>query len=431
MATLRAGRLLRTSLAIAQSEHAEQVLALGMRITSAALGYLIIACAARVLPVEGFSDFALMLAIAAMFGALGTLGQETWLLRTLPVLCADAMRGYRHALRRSGSVTLAGLALFAGLAALYGGISFQASAPILLVLIALLVLASGTADYLFAVQRGSGSVLGAVFAREIAWKVVLAAAIAGFLLAGTIASITTLAACYLLGMVATIAISSAFVTRRWLAAPQTGSASSERGGAFSYFLLNLIGQAGTQLDVIILGAMAFVNPVQLGAFYAAQRTIQVLYILPYGASITSAPRVPMAWRAGNLREITRLSRQISRGIAGIIFLIFLALLAFRSEIMNLFKPEFVEFGFLLPLLAVAPLASASGGLHNIVPAMCGLEKQYSALRLTTILVFFLVKMAAALDQSLMFFVLASVAEGLVVPLLGVLLVRIRLKFWIL
>lgn len=437
MTPVAGSALARLGARLRHPERIQQFVALGIRVLSAGIGYAILAAAARVTALADFSDFALVMAATAMFGAIATLGQETMLLRRLPLVCADGHIGYRQLLRRSGTIVMVGLAGFAIAAMLYGHHSFSSRDPLLLPLTGSLVMLSGAAELLFSIQRGSGSVLGAVFRRELVWKIILLGVIATLFVLHRKVGVTTLAFWYLVGTAAAVTLSVAFVAGVWRRAPAAGIAArtGPRDNAFAFFLLNFIAQAGTQLDVLVLGAMTAVPPVQLGACFAALRTIQVLYILPYGASITSAPRVPLAFAQGDTAEIKRLSRQISREVAGVVLVLTVLAFVFRVQILGSFRPEFAPYALLLPLLALGPLASAMGGLHNIVAPMCGMERAYSRWRLGIILAFFAAKLAvakfaAASPHLLMLFAGCGVSEAITVVVVGVMMARRKLGVWI-
>ncbi|WP_375397601.1 lipopolysaccharide biosynthesis protein [uncultured Sphingomonas sp.] len=409
-------------------EQIEQWAALILRVISAGLGYGILALAARVTEsLHAFSDFALVMAATALFGAVATMGQETLLLRRLPVIQADGLVGYRPAILRSARIVTVGLAVFALLAMVYGAASFDRPDLQLIVLTGLLVVGSGSAELFFAIQRGGGHVLGPVFRREIVWKLVLFLAAAGLLLAGRRVGAATLAGWYLVGIVAAVVLSLAAIARVWWRAPGGGAeGAGEQGGAVAFFLLNFIVQAGTQLDVLVLGLAANIPAAQLGAFYAAQRTIQILYILPYGASMTAAPRLPLAWATRDRAEIARLSRQVSRSVALVVAALALAAFVFRDEIMAIFRPEFVPYAALLPILALSPLLSALGGLHGQVASMCGLEGTYARWRFAILIVFLAAKLLVAHEGSLILFACVSATEALAITLAGVLLAWRRL-----
>lgn len=409
-----------------------QMVVLGMRIFSAGLGYLILALSARALNTNGFSDFAIILATAGLFGPIAVLGQDSLLLRQLPISCAHHYQGYRDILRKSAAIALPGITAFAMGALLYGYIALSTSSTLLLALLALLVAANGTVEFLFGAQRGSGSVLGAVFNRELAWKLVLFVPLVAAVLFHMSLSVTAIAAWYLAGLVLAAVFALAYLRRHW-----TNAAKAPADAAYSFpevnrrslFLITLINQAGTQIDIVILGAVTAINSVELGAFFAAQRTIQILYILPYGASMTSAARLAPAWSRGDIKEIAHLSRQISRGTGALVLVIAVLLTVFRVETMTLFRPEFATFAAVLPVLCIGPVASSLGGLHNVIPAMCGMETEYSRLRMSITAIFTIAKVLAAWQGSLVTFAVLTACEAVVTTIAGTILVRRRLGVW--
>ena len=414
-------------------ERIEQSTALFMRICGAGLGYIIIALAARATTTQGFGDFVLLMSSAALFGGVATIGQESILLRDLPLVVARGNHGFRPLLKRCLIIAGAGLLFFAAVGMLYGYHALRSSDFEILLLLGGLVVMSGLNELNFAIQRGCGHTLPAVFAKEIAWKLILAAGLVAIVFGHAHPSATLLGWLLLLAYLVPIAISAAFVVRTWFRTPKGGpTALSEypKPSGLAFFALNFISQAGTQIDILVLGIMSSVSSVELGAYYAAQRTIQILYLLPYGAAITSAPLIPLAYSEQNPREIVRLSRQISRGVGSIVVFLSVVLLIFRTEIMSIFRPEFAEYAILLPVLALGPLVSAIGGLHSLVAPMCGMEREYSRARICIIAAGTAAKIVLASQGLLLGIALFNAFEAIVTAAVGVLMARRRLGVWI-
>jgi len=419
---------------LATRERVEQLAALMMRICGAALGYIIIALAARATTTQGFSDFVLLMSSAALFGTVATIGQESILLRDLPLVTASGSHAFRPLVWRSIRIAGGGLLFFALIGVFYGYHSFRSPDAEMLALLASLVIMSGWNELNFAVQRGCGHTLPAVFVKEIAWKLILAAGLAIVVLFKTHTNVTVLGWLFLVALVVPIAISSAFLVRHWRHAPQTGAGTLPelpKPSGWAFFALNFISQAGTQVDILVLGFMTTtVSSLELGAYYAAQRTVQILYLLPYGAAITNAPRIPLAFSEHNPREIARLSRQISRTVSSAVVLAALVLFFFRTQIMSLFRPEFAEFAILLPALALGPLASAIGGLHSLVAPMCGLEREYARARMIIFAIGTVVKIGLASQGWLLELALFNAFEAIVIAAVGVLMARRLTGVWI-
>ncbi len=420
---------------IATRERVEQSAALMMRIGGAGLGYIIIALAARATTTQGFSDFVLLMSSAALFGTVATIGQESILLRDLPLVTASSSRAVYPLVWRSIRIAGGGLLLFALIGVFYGFHSLRSPDAEILALLASLVIMSGLNELNFAVQRGCGHILPAVFVKEVAWKLILATGLAIVVLCKTHTNVTVLGWLFLLALVVPIAISSALLVGRWRRhAPETGAGTLRelpKPSGMAFFALNFISQAGTQVDILVLGFMTTtVSSLELGAYYAAQRTVQVLYLLPYGAAISNAPRIPLAFSEHNPREIARLSRQISRTISSAVVLSALVLFFFRTPIMSLFRPEFAQFAILLPALALGPLASAIGGLHSLVAPMCGLEREYSRARMIIFLMGTAAKIGLASQGWLLELALFNAFEAVVIAAVGVIMARRLIGVWI-
>ncbi|PWC26570.1 hypothetical protein CR165_22485 [Pseudoroseomonas aestuarii] len=399
------------------------MLALGMRFLSAGLGYLLFALAARVTDVAGFNDFALIFAAVGLFGPVATLGQDQQMLRVLPILQKHGQVGYRKALRRAARMVGLGVILCTAAAGLYGWMSLADPSASVLCFLAVLVVANGLTEFLFGADRGSGSVLGAVAAREILWKLVLLVPMAVLWFLAVEVSAATLAAFYALGLAASLALFLFSIARWWRRAPPERdgeTAAAVPGSSVALLLLSLVSQAGVQVDTLVLGIAAGFQGAELGAYFAAQRLTQLLYFIPFGVNMTNAPRIPVAWAQGDVREIVRLSRQASRGMGAAVLLVALVLVLFREEAMSLFRPEFAAFSLVLILLSASPVVAALAGMNHVIPAMCGGEVGYARARIVVFLMALAAKLVAAWAASLLAVAAINVLEAVAIGAVGVL-----------
>lgn len=428
---LPAGLRVRLQSVLGDRERRGQLVALFMRLLGAALGYAMLTLAARTLSLAGFSDFALLVAASGLFSAVATLGQDTVLLRDLPVALAGRTGAHRRVMIHAAKVAGLGAALAAFAACAYAAHALTSRSLWLVAMAGLLVAVNGAAEMMFAVQRGAGAVQRAVFYREVLWKLTPVLGL-GMVWAGAHQT-TALGASglYLGGLLLSVALGVVFLARLWrprdeTEGPEDADARPCSGGA-AFFLINLVAQAGVQVDVLILGGLAAVDPVMLGAFYAAQRTTQLFWMIPYGASITAASQIPLAWAQGQPQVIARLSRQLSRTLLPVLLILTAAAWIWRHEIMGLYRPEFAEHAGLLAILALPAVISAAGGLHNVIPPLCGQERVYSALRAAIAVCFWGVKYLVALKGDLYAFAWTGVVEALLVTALGVALSARRLR----
>jgi O-antigen/teichoic acid export membrane protein len=407
-------------------------MAFGMRVASAGLGYLIFALAARVTDVAGFNDFALIFAATSLFGPVSALGQDQQMLRVLPVFKEHGQVGYRTAISRAARTVSLGVLIFALLAAAYGWVSLGVPSPSVLWLLAALVVANGATEFLFGADRGSGSILGAVAAREIVWKVVLICPMAVLWLLGLQETPATLALFYLLGLCVSLLFTLSRVLRRWRKAPlsQKGDAAGAATASSSaLFVLALVSQAGVQIDTLVLGIASTFEGPELGAYFAAQRLTQILYFLPFGVAMTNAPRIPVAWMRGDVSQILQLSRQVSRGMGTLVLVAAVALTFFGAEALGLFRPEFASYWPVLALLSVSPVIAALSGMNHVVPTMCGGELGYAKWRVGIFLAATAAKIAAASLNSVSAMAAVNILEAAAVAAAGILSTRRLLGRW--
>ncbi|CAN7418452.1 hypothetical protein LJR219_002680 [Phenylobacterium sp. LjRoot219] len=425
------GRLARLRSRLADRAGREQLVALGMRLLGAALGYAMLTLAARTLSLADFADFALLVAASGLFSAVATLGQDTLLLRDLPVALDARTGAHRRLMVHAGRVASLGALLAALGACAYAAHALNSGSLWLIAMAGLLVAANGAAEMMFAVQRGAGAVQRAVFNREVLWKLFPVLGLALLWAGAGRATALGASGLYLAGLLLSVVLGAAFAKGLWRRPGETDTTADADGrpssGGGAFFLINLVAQAGVQVDVLILGALAAVDPVMLGAFYAAQRTTQLFWMIPYGASITAASQIPLAWAQGQREAIARLSRQLSRTLFPLLLTLAAAAWIWRREIMGLYRPEFAEHAGLLAILALPAVISAAGGLHNVIPPLCGQERIYSALRAAIAVSFWGVKYLVALSGDLYAFAWTGVAEAVVVTAMGVILSARRLR----
>lgn len=406
--------------------------AFGMRIAAAAMAYLTFALIGRVTDVEAFSHFALVFSAVGFFGPVSTLGRDSMLLRNLPAISAAGDRGWHELVARCGRFLLLGIGLWGSVALAFGLTVLGTAEPALVLLLVALTASNGALEFLFAVQRGCGSVLRGVFSREILWRVVLLLCIGALWLTQGSASATALASAYLIALLSSMMAFLAYVVPRWIRArraPPSDAPFQTRASAGAFFGLNLLGHAAPQIDTLLLGlTVAQVGP-EIGAYFCAQRIVQILHFFAYGIAVTVTPRVPLAWQRGDTAEILRLSRQVSRGAGACVLLLSAGLVLFSSPLLGLFKPEFAVFGSLLAILAIGPVIGTLGGLHTVIAPMCGEEVLYFHLRFGVTAIATALKVTAGLHGSITLFAAISATEAALIAVIGVLLARRRLGAW--
>ncbi|MFC7738421.1 lipopolysaccharide biosynthesis protein [Roseomonas sp. GCM10028921] len=406
--------------------------AFGMRLCAAAMAYLTFALIGRVTDIEGFSRFALVFSAVGFLGPVSSLGQDALLLRNLPGITADGDRGWRDLVRSCARTLLLGIAIWGSIGLAYGLYVLGPSEPWLVALLVALTASNGILELLFAIQRGCGSILPGILSREILWRVTFIAGISVLWFFQTTASATMLALAYLLGLLTSMAAFLAYVIPRWIRAgsAQPGPAADQsRPSAGAYFGINLIGHATPQIDMLVLGLTIAHAGTEIGAYFSAQRIIQILYFFAYGIAITITPQIPLAWQRRDIPEMVRLSRTVSRGAGACVLLVSIGLMLFAGPLLGLFKPEFSFYGHFLVILALGPLFSTLGGLHTVIAPMCGGEVAYLRLRIAVVVTATVLKVIAGFQGSLILFAAISATEAALTAAVGVILARSKLSAW--
>lgn len=399
-----------------------------MRGGSAFLAYVMLALIARHSTTGDYGHFAFIFSLTGFLGPLSALGQESVAFKYIP--------GFKPEFRRLAMINLRYLALGVGIFPAIGAValthSFEAATTSLLVAVAILIAASGMSEYLFAVQRAFGSLYRAMFAKEVLWRLVFIGLVGAQLLARPTDDIgaSELSYFYLAALLCSLVMFGAFFTGRWAktsppSSPAPFAVTRVQVGVF--FSLAFLTAASMQIDTLVLGLVT--NGANLGAYFSAQRAMQLLQFFSYSFGMVVAPAVAAAAAGRDFSQIAHLSRRMSQ-YSGICVAIAAAVFVVEAPtILGIFNPAFRDQANVLRILCLGPLISSVCGMHYWVPTLCGLEREYLAWRLTALAVFCCLKVAIAMWGGILAFAFLSAVEMSAVALIGVVLARRRCGIW--
>lgn len=140
-----------------------------------------------------------------------------------------------------------------------------------------------------------------------------------------------------------------------------------------YFLL-------TYVDILVL--QLFVNPAQIGIYYAATKTLVVISFVYYAVSAAYAHRFSEAHFSGQRERLEFYVREATRWTFWPSLAVALVLLALGRPILTLFGEEFISGYPILFLLVVGLLARASIGPGERLLIMVGEQKLCAAIYAT-------------------------------------------------
>lgn len=357
--------------------------ALAIKLANAGLTYLMFMLLARWLGSEAYGEFAFMFALGSFAGIAATAGQHTLVLRLLPALEAkgDAAtaRGligsaYRH-VGIGGAVATLALLVFAGLASGFA-LPFDGR---LILLSAVLAIPFAVAEFQAHLMRAYGSVVRALAPRDVVWRCAVIVIVGGWAYwhDGPLGSAQVFLAVggMLAGLMAVQALGLGGLLPQ---AVRTARADPPKTGWFEsagwLWIAAMAGIAMAHLSVVVVSGVLSAS--DTGAFFAAQRTAQLLSLPLIAANMVAAQLIARDHARGDIAGVQRVCRLIAPLIVLPSILGFAIVLGFGGSLLSIFDPGFAEARPALVLLALGQLFSALCGPTGIVMLMTGMERRY-------------------------------------------------------
>jgi O-antigen/teichoic acid export membrane protein len=389
------------------------------RIVSAVLAYAVFAAVGHTTSLETYNQFAVLFSLVNFMGPIGSLGSTPLVFKYWPTLASEGRRDKILFLSSLIKLVFLSALIASALAVLFSLRSIQGSYT-LYGLIASSVLVLALTELFFAVFRITRSVLAGVLVRELLWRLLFISALTiayGF---GFQLSITEVAALLffvnLITLVVFLLSSKSYLSLRLLAclpAPLLPPTSQ----IATFFLLSLVGIAVIQLDTLLLSVRG--PSTELGAFFSAQRIVQVLYFFSQSIGIFASPIVATDFARKDFASITRQSRLAALGGLVITVPSALFLILFSDHILALFRPEFKDYWPIIVALSVGPVVYSALGYQSIIPTYCGEERRYLLGRIIIIILFIPTKLILALYSPLLVYSVVCSGEIILTSLFGV------------
>jgi O-antigen/teichoic acid export membrane protein len=387
------------------------------RIVSAVLAYAVFAAVGHTTSLETYNQFALLFSLVNFMGPIGSLGSTPLVFKYWPTLNSERRDKINFLSSLIKLVFLSAL-IASALAVLFSLRSIHGSYTLYL-LIAFSVFVLALTELFFAVFRITRSVLAGVLVRELFWRVFFISALAiayGF---GFQLSITEVAALLFFVNLITLVIfllsSKSYLSRRLLAR-LTAPLLPPTSQIATFFLLSLVGIAVIQLDTLLLSVRG--PSTELGAFFSAQRIIQVLYFFSQSIGVFASPIVASDFAKRDFASITRQSRLAALGGLVITVPSALFLILFSDHILGLFRPEFKDYWPIIAALSVGPVVSTALVYQSIIPIYCGEERRYLLGRIIIIILFIPAKLILALYSSLLVYSVVCSVEIILTSVFG-------------
>jgi O-antigen/teichoic acid export membrane protein len=137
-------------------------------------------------------------------------------------------------------------------------------------------------------------------------------------------------------------------------------------------MLGVVQELMNQIDIILLGQLA--DQRQAALFAASWRLASLVPFALVGLGTMGGPLIAAAYERGDLDELQRISRIVSR--AGFVFALVSALLIFAAArpLLGLFGREFVAGRDVLPILLLGGIVNAFTGIVAYFLTLTGRER---------------------------------------------------------
>jgi len=333
------------------------------------VSYVLFIVLARHTSVSAFEDYAVAVGAGTLLASLTTLGLEKYSVRILPVFYeredwAGARGYFGFSLRRILCASVvAGLALALGWGWYDPWSASWAAVAVAALVLPLLSLADLAVEVLAA---GGHELRGALFHRVGVFGAALAFVFLAFQLPIALSGAGAVA-CWGLGWGFAL-VWMAREVRRTTPAGVWGSSAREDLGwqreALPFLglalALNFIAQAGV-LGLEFLGA----SEIDLGAYAAATQTASLIVVLATATNRFYSPRLALFLERGDFVSLEILRRQRIRWLLPLVVAFVIAVFSFGREILELFRPEFLDDG--VPVLRIIAFPIAFSVLFSMAP----------------------------------------------------------------
>lgn len=362
--------------------------AFGIRIFNAGVVYVSQVLLARWMGGYEFGIYVYVWTWLILVGGLAPLGIAYSTQRFIPEYTAagerDRLRGFLRGSRllSLGLGALAGIIGLAAFLALRGFISEHYHLPLLIAMACLPAFALSSAQD--GIARSYNWVLSALVPGFVVQPLIVLAIIVTEHFAGIDIDATFAMAATATAIWVTIVLQTTLLQRRLSKAIEPGPKRYEMGRWFQtalpillvdgfYFLL-------TYVDILVL--KVFVDPAQIGIYYAVTKTLVLISFIYYAVSASYAHRFSEAYFAGEREKLKSFVADATRWTFWPSLAFAFVLLALGKPILMLFGEGFIEGYPLMFVLTIGLLARASIGPGERLLIMVGQQRLCAAIYAT-------------------------------------------------
>lgn len=349
---------------LAASSSFQSLLVFALKAVGGLSGYLLFALIARQSGAEEFGMFSVLFSAAMMAGMAGSMGQQVFLVKEVPSAqhIRDPqleMRTYAFSIVSTviGSA-IAGLGFYLGASYLYPD-----AAATVAIGGALLSITFAASQTTLGALRIQNRVVLAVASRDVVWRIATAGVIASIPWVFPDRAVDAGSALLILGgtLLIIILFHAAIISRHLRLRLTFRHVLSRRWLQLTagLTLVAVISSADLYIFSIALGAL--VQPAEVGPFFAAMKTVEVINLLLMSVALVMGPNIARAIAAKDIRRAQAECNNaiIIQGIPAAFSCI--AVIYFASQLLGLFDPTFAQHTDVLYVLTAGVLINALAG----------------------------------------------------------------------
>ncbi|WP_292290421.1 polysaccharide biosynthesis C-terminal domain-containing protein [Marivita sp.] len=365
------------------------VLSAGIKIASAGLTFLMFLFLARALGAEEYGKFGTMFSLGTFGGVLALCGQHTMSIKVLSSLEEKPGQGAtrrRFVLRSYAIIAVVTVLCVGGFFLTYFsanrfGMGF--SLPIIVGASAF-ILPFALSDLVANQVRAFGAISAALVPRDIVWRaciilLCLAALSWPGVMPDALSAMVTISG--ILMLIIFLQMGYFFSrNRRMFAGPRTAQTESPKQISIWMWIASLA-LMGASLNIVV--ASPFLSNDQIGAYFAAHKTSQLLLLPVMAINVVAAPTFARFHSQGKNANLQDVGRKLAIILAPPLFggALFLVILA--PNLLALFDPAYASAAPALVVLAMSFLFFGLGGPTPQLMLMAGGERDYVKMTLVS------------------------------------------------
>ena len=356
------------------------LISFAIKFAGAGISYIMLVTFAHMMSPDEYGKFAFIFNLAIVIAGVIGFGFPTGIMRYWQKYLAmdrpDFAKGsIRLALWLNLIGVLAAIALalflnsYAGASALFGKYNF--------LIVVLLGVSFAGADFAAGMLRAQHSVVGAMFPRDIAWRII--APFTAFIL--TLVGYTMsseLAVIICATVLFALLIPQAFMILKNVRLVGGGIARLDwtgiRSSLPSLWGIAILYALIQQFDVVIVGSL--LSGPETGAYFAAQKTATLLSLVLIAGGLVTAPTTAALFQNKKFEELQRLCKQLVTVISVVTLIGFLFLVLAGNLLLGMFNQSFSSAYWVLLVLGFGCMVDAVAGPTAYLMQMTSYEKAY-------------------------------------------------------